>query len=549
MSNPRYISLWFPYFGAERIQRIFKFEKRYELAIVENSGNTQKLSSISFGAYNSGLNIGQPLHDAKAICPRLVTRIRSIKCELTFLHALCRWYTQFTPWVAADKYDGVTLNIKGCAHLFGGEEKMLDSIISRTETLGLTVTSGMADTVGAAWALARFTEKETEHYLTSNSIDQEARATRSRAIKKIRTNTTKQQVAQLLKNHTMRISPSGYTYDSLAKLPIASLRIETKIVAKLNQLGLKSINDLLKQPRAPLARRFGPMLITRLDQALGHVPESISPITDSKHFGVRISFPEPIGLIEDIKNSIEKLLIRLCNKLKTAVLGLQELKIDLIFSDNETQSLLVSLALFTNEPNRILSVLMLKLDEIKPNFGIDIIRVEAINVGPIVQSQSINNLETNEKVIKNQNNVLKNLIARLGTKVGLDGITRHAPAESHIPEKSWQVLNAAWSNYNMKNWPILNSDRPAFLWPPEALEVPKHSKLEDHFIWRKKLLRVKTKLGPERIAPEWWIDDNNWQNGVRDYWQVRCNNGQFLWLFYAHGGQLPGGWFCHGQFG
>ena len=272
MSNPRYISLWFPYFGAERIQRILKFEKRYELAIVENSGNTQKLSSISFGAYNSGLNIGQPLNDAKAVCPQLVTRIRSIKCELTFLHALCRWYTQFTPWVAADKYDGIILNIKGCAHLFGGEEKMLDSIISRTETLGLTVTSGMADTVGAAWALARFTENATEQHLTSNSIDQEARATRSRATKKMRTDTTKQQVTQLLKNHTMRISPAGYIYDSLAKLPIASLRIAPEIVAKLNQLGLKSINDLLKQPRAPLARRFGPTLITRLDQALGHVP-------------------------------------------------------------------------------------------------------------------------------------------------------------------------------------------------------------------------------------------------------------------------------------
>ena len=90
---------------------------------------------------------------------------------------------------------------------------MLDSIISRTETLGLTVTSGMADTVGAAWALARFTENATEQHLTSNSIDQEARATRSRATKKMRTDTTKQQVTQLLKNHTMRISPAGYTYD------------------------------------------------------------------------------------------------------------------------------------------------------------------------------------------------------------------------------------------------------------------------------------------------------------------------------------------------
>ena len=104
-------------------------------------------------------------------------------------------------------------------------------------------------------------------------------------------------------------------------------------------------------------------------------------------------------------------------------MGLQELKIDLVFSNNETQTLLVSLAFFTNEPDRIFSVLLLKLDEIKPNFGIDIIRLEAINVGPIIQSQSINNLEIHEKVIKNQNTVLKDLIARLGTKVGLDAIT------------------------------------------------------------------------------------------------------------------------------
>ena len=549
MSNSRYISLWFPYFGAERVQRTFKLEKKHELAIIENNGNTQTLSSVSFGAYNSGLNIGQPLHDAKAICPQLVTRIRSIKCELAFLHALCRWYTQFTPWVAADKYDGVILNIKGCAHLFGGEEKMLDLIVSRTETVGLTVISGMADTVGAAWALARFTHKTTENYLTSNSIDQEARATRSRAKKKPQTDNAKQRAIQLLKSNTMRIAPAGYTYKSLAKLPIASLRIENKIVTKLNQLGLKFVKDLLKQPRAPLARRFGTTLITRLDQALGHIPESISPITDRKHFGVRISFPEPIGLIEDIKETIEKLLTRLCNKLKTAVLGLQELKIDLIFSNNETQTLLVSLAFFTNEPNRISSVLLLKLDAIKPNFGIDIIRLEAINVGPIIQSQSINNLEIHEKVIKNQNTVLKNLIARLGTKVGLDAITRHIPAESHIPERSWQILNAAWSDYDMGNWPTSSCNRPSFLWPPEALEVPTNSRLEDHFIWRKKLFHVKTKLGPERIAPEWWIEDNNWRSGVRDYWQVHCDDGQFLWLFYAYGAQLPGGWFCHGKFG
>ena len=158
-------------------------------------------------------------------------------------------------------------------------------------------------------------------------------------------------------------------------------------------------------------------------------------------------------------------------------------------------------------------------------------------------------MEIHEKVIKNQNTVLKNLIARLGTKVGLDAITRHIPAESHIPERSWQILNAAWSDYDLGSWPTSSCNRPSFLWPPEALEAPKNSRLQDHFIWRKKLFHVKTKFGPERIAPEWWIEDNNWRSGVRDYWQVYCDDGQFLWLFYAYGAQLPAGWFCHGKFG
>ena len=51
-------------------------------------------------------------------------------------------------------------------------------------------------------------------------------------------------------------------------------------------------------------------------------------------------------------------------------------------------NLLVSLACFTNDPEHIFSVLLLKLDEIKPIF-IDIIRLEAINVSPITQSRPL----------------------------------------------------------------------------------------------------------------------------------------------------------------
>ena len=68
------------------------------------------------------------------------------------------------------------------------------------------------------------------------------------------------------------------------------------------------------------------------------------------------------------------------------------------------------------------------------------------------------------------------------------------------------------------------------------------------FRWRRVEHRIVGHEGPERIAPEWWLDDPDWRSGPRDYWRVETDGGERLWLFYAHGAEMSGGWFCHGQF-
>ena len=54
--------------------------------------------------------------------------------------------------------------------------------------------------------------------------------------------------------------------------------------------------------------------------------------------------------------------------------------------------------------------------------------------------------------------------------------------------------------------------------------------------------------GPERIAPEWWLDEPDWRSGTRDYWIVTTACGSRLWLYFAHGAAMSRGWFCHGSF-
>jgi protein ImuB len=61
-------------------------------------------------------------------------------------------------------------------------------------------------------------------------------------------------------------------------------------------------------------------------------------------------------------------------------------------------------------------------------------------------------------------------------------------------------------------------------------------------------VRSAAAFGPERIAPEWWLDDPAWRSGPRDYWRVETAEGDRLWLYEARGGEATGGWFAQGLF-
>jgi protein ImuB len=52
-------------------------------------------------------------------------------------------------------------------------------------------------------------------------------------------------------------------------------------------------------------------------------------------------------------------------------------------------------------------------------------------------------------------------------------------------------------------------------------------------------------IGPERICPEWWMEDEAWRSGLRDYWRVETQEGRRLWLFFTP--QAPS-WFVQGEF-
>ena len=552
MTQRRFLSLWFPRLGAERCLRLENDLADLPFAILQESGQAQRLSSLSHSASLAGLYPGQSLRDAQAICPKLITRMRNIPAEHQFLLALCRWGGKFSPWITTVADDGLCMDITGCAHLFGGEDGFVKQIASECEDFQLSTRLGLADTIGAAWALAHYHPSHDQSDRNVDALTQEARATRVKLPKQRFSQPRRQAQARASTGNPhpkAQIAPLGGSHSALAALPVAALRLESSTIHNLHRVGLRQIGDLSGQPRAALARRFGKELMLRLDQALGRVPEPLSAQRTPPHFGVRMSLPDPIGLADDLRAALDRLLPRLCDKLRAAGQGARQIDLQVFQTDQTLSYIRIQLAQAGHTIERIRPLLLLKLETIDMGFGIDMLRLEASQTEPITLRTTPAPLQQthHNTTPTGADTDLNDLIGRLGTRIGLDHVTRLHPAESHIAEKTAVVFAAAWSK-PAPDWPRPDRPRPKLLWPPEPISAKQIPDVPPRFRWRNRVLTTAMQQGPERIAPEWWLDDPNWRSGVRDYWRINCAEGDQLWVFFAHGGARNAGWYCQGSF-
>lgn len=400
-----------------------------------------------------------------------------------------------------------------------------------------------------------------------DAIDQEAPATRARASRRA-------PIATRPAAAGVAIAPPGRSHEALAPLPVAALRVDEATVSALAKVGLRRIADLTALPRAGLARRFGHPLLRRLDQALGSEPEPISPAAPPPRLAVRLTFPEPIGLEEDVLAALDRLLPALCERLSDRGLAARRVRLEALRSEGDAHRIEVGLARPAADPDRIRPLLAMRLGEIEAGFGVDVLRVEAVGPetaepggvadapdpprrrapagGPTAPpgrgaGKAMGRPSWDGPRGRAEGTPFDvpfhDLVGRIGARFGLEAIWRVHPVESHIPEKGHRAAYVAWSHAHPR-WPAPHAARPLLLWSPEPLADAS----ADRFRWRGRTLDAAWVSEPERIAPEWWLDEPEWRSGVRDYRRVATTGGEVLWLFYAHGGRAGPGWFCQGAF-
>ena len=487
--------------------------------------------AVSPGAQREGVQVGQSLADARALYPALTVRHADPAADLKALDSLSAACERYTPWVALDPFGGgmgtvnlsgagLWLDITGCAHLFRGEEALLNDLFHRLNTSGYRARAGLAATAGAAWALSRFAAHE---------------------------------------HNPSIILPTGQNITSaLASLPIDGLRLDGNTVEGLERMGLRKIGDLYTVPRAPLSDRFGGAVLRRLDQALGTLDETLSPRRPCPAFEARLTFADPIRRREDIDAALTRLLEQLCTDLERATQGVRQLVFSLFRVDN----IVVRVQAGTSRPNRdpvhLAHLFQEKLEKIDPGFGIDAVALAAVETNALtVRQVGLDGGVDNT----NRENTAK-LVDRLGGRLGVGRITRLTPAASHLPEQASQEIPASGApEVDCKDWtgPARRPTRPMqLLVQPLPIEVmaPVPDGPPVLFRWRRRQHRVRAAEGPERITPEWWrIEGDNrdtrpLSNDVRDYYRVEDEDGKRFWLYREglyHPG-LPPAWYIHGFF-
>ncbi|HEX7760648.1 MAG TPA: DUF6504 family protein [Caulobacteraceae bacterium] len=483
----------------------------------------RRLAAVDEGGAALGLYPGQKATDAAALVPDLSTADADPQADAAALAALADWCVRFSPAVALDAPDGLFLDITGVDHLWGGEAAMLQDLISRLAWNGLPVRAAVADTPGAAWALAHFTETGT-------------------------------------------IAAPGKAWSLLAPLPVHALRLTPQTAAQIARLGLVTVERLARLPRDQLTRRFGPEVMLRLDQALGRIEEALSFRRPPTPWFARLAFAEPISVLEDLGRVSLDVAAQLCARLDAQGQGARRFELAFHRLDGKAQRLSIGLSLPGREAARIARLFAPMLETVDPGFGIETVTLAATQVEPLSARQQ--RLDATREIAPEEG--LAPLADRLANRLGEDRIWRAQPYPSHIPERVVErcpPLSAklpaplaaplAASPANEGGWDP-QRPRPVRLFRrPEPIENVLALVPDDPptlFRWRGQTHRVRRAEGPERLAEEWWrlADFDEVQtNHVRDYYRVEDDTGARFWIFRAglYSDEAPAKWWLHGLFG
>jgi len=505
----RVLVICLPRLPMDRLIRLRKGDETHPGAITNQKARTLNLLYLNQAAEQAGLAAGMTIADARAIQPDLKIFSHNPERDNRYAAGLCRWLERYAPAPSLEVPTfthhtdyRVYLDISGVSHLFDGEEKMALQLYKALRHKSLQPRIAIADNHLAALCL------------TQNAHPYE-------------------QSIRLLNTVPVFVLPGHDHKTTLQKLPVDCLPTERDNIAALKRLGLRTIEQVISIDRASLAVRFGPDLITMLDQLLGQSSTGYEKSPPPSPFFKSHKFSDPVVSGERLMQAVSTLANHICTQLEAC--GKAALKLDIILhrTDGSKQLFQTGFAAPNQDAKSIVQQVDKRISEFQPRFGVDLIdmRVSEYCTYHATQMQ----LNGSHK----KQSAAYEVFSRIANRFGFSVICRNIPYPAHAPERSFlrqdirktiPELPAPTSTDSVFGLLHHFCNRPLFLFAEEPVSTESASSPPQHFTWRGETFHLKTHLEAEDISDLWMYNDFYDEKGLKTYWWVQTREGPRLWL-------------------
>ena len=477
-----WLALYLPRFpleilGAQRTAAIAP------LAVTDGPGAAGVVVAADADAVAAGVHAGMPVGAACAVVPNLRLAVRDEAAEAAALEGLAAWAGRITSCVSLEPPHGLLLEIGGSLALFGGLEALLARVRDAIDALGYSACLGVAPTALGAWLLARAGLEEP-------------------------------------------VTAAHALPARLAPVPLECLDLPAQVQARLRRVGVERFGDCCRLPRDAVARRTEPLLLERLDRALGRRADVRLPYTPPPVFERRVGLAGDVRDSETLLRVAERLLAELAGFLQSRAGGVQALEWHLAHRRAAATRLVVELVSPSRDAGHLLLLLGERLERIELVEAVVYLGVRARAIVPLAPASR--DLYGEEGVIGGD---WRALVERLRARLGREAVRGLAVCADHRPERAWRGCPPGDSAAAA----MPHARRPLWLLdPPEALRsVSGEPWLDGQLVLTR---------GPERIESGWW----DGHDVARDYFEAHCPDGACYWIYREL--RARGGWYLHGVF-
>ena len=317
----------------------------------------------------------------------------------------------------------------------------------------------------------------------------------------------------------------GDVQTALRRVPLANADFSPRTLERLENMGFRSFEALLRLPAAELAQRFEPAVVECLARLTGRKPDPRAFIKPPEKFRSAVHLLESVSEKDALLFPMRRLATELARWLAARSFGTELLIWEFQTLRGASARQVVRFADPTRNSAAFLALSKLRLERAELPQEVMSIVLRADLTTPFTPPDTDLFARRNGSSASCAE-LVDQLIARLGT----EAVRVLAIRDDHRPERAWASMppggNARRSERASS---AVANRRPLWL-----LDAPKPVAVA----------QFELLAGPERIETGWWDGGK-----CRDYFVAVSTAGAQCWLFCSRQGAGDEQWFLHGYFG